>query len=196
MDRPFSQACDNNKASILTVLQKHLADADFVLEVGSGTGQHAVHFARHLPHLTWQPADRPEYIDGINLWRDSEPLDNLLRPLQLDVNQPWPIESVAAVFSANTLHIMGWLEVEKFFHGIDEILENKGVLCVYGPFNYQGQFTSDSNSQFDQWLKDRDPLSGIRDFEAINALAVSSGLTLVADYPMPSNNRCLVWIKN
>lgn len=196
MNRPFSQACDNNKASILTVLQKHFAEVDFVLEVGSGTGQHAVHFARYLPHLTWQPADRPEYIDGINLWRDSEPLDNLLCPLQLDVNQPWPIESVSAVFSANTLHIMSWPEVEKFFHGIDGVLDNNGVLCIYGPFNYEGQFTSESNNRFDQWLKDRDPLSGIRDFEAINTLAVSFGLTLVADYPMPSNNRCLVWIKN
>ncbi len=196
MDRPFSQACDNNEAPILTILQKHFAEVNSVLEVGSGTGQHAVHFARNLPHLTWQPADRPEYIEGINLWRDSAPLDNLLPPLQLDVNQPWPVESVPAVFSANTLHIMGWLEVEKFFRGINEVLESEGVLCIYGPFNYQGQFTSESNSRFDQWLKARDPLSGIRDFEAVNALAISTGLTLVADYPMPSNNRCLVWTKD
>tara|TARA_B110000902_G_scaffold69728_2_gene82628 strand:+ start:4352 stop:4948 length:597 start_codon:yes stop_codon:yes gene_type:complete len=196
MDRPFSQACDNNKASILIILQKHVADVDFVLEVGSGTGQHAVHFARHLSHLTWQPTDRPEYIDGINLWRNSEPMDNLLSPLQLDVNQPWPIDSVPAVFSANTLHIMSWLEVEKFFRGVKEVLKSGGVLCVYGPFNYQEQYTSDSNRQFDQQLKARNPLSGIRDFEAINRLAISAGLTLMTDYPMPSNNRCLVWTKD
>ena len=195
MDRPFSQACENNKAPILAVLKKHFSGVDFVLEIGSGTGQHAAHFASNLAHLKCQPADRPEYIDGINLWCEAASLSNLLPPLQLDVNQPWPIHSAAAIFSANTLHIMSWEEVEKFFRGIKCTLQNQGFLCIYGPFNYHGNFSSESNSEFDQWLKSRDPLSGIRDFEAINKLAIAAGLMLQADYSMPSNNRCLIWQK-
>lgn len=195
MQRPFSQACENNKTAILEVLKTHFLQVEGVLEVGSGTGQHAVFFAQQLPHLQWQPADQAEYLDGIEAWRSWAQLPNVLAPLILNVNQPWPVSTTPAIFSANTVHIMSWAEVEKFFATINTVLSPSGVFCLYGPFNYAGQYTSESNANFDQWLKARDPLSGIRDFEAIDKLALQSGLSLVKDYPMPANNRCLVWVK-
>lgn len=195
MQRPFSQACENNKTAILEVLKSHFMQVDSVLEVGSGTGQHAVFFAQQLPHLQWQPADQAEYLDGIEAWRSWAQLPNVLAPLTLNVNQPWPVRATPAIFSANTVHIMSWAEVENFFATINTVLMPDGVFCLYGPFNYGGQYTSDSNANFDQWLKSRDPLSGIRDFEAIDKLALQAGLSLLKDYPMPANNRCLVWVK-
>ncbi len=195
MDRPFSQACENNKTVILEVLQRYFAEVNYVLEVGSGTGQHAVYFGEHLPHLQWQTADQQEYIEGINSWLNWAKLDNVLVPKILDVNQLWPISSTPGVFSANTLHIMSWQEVEHFFTGINKVLEAGGTLIVYGPFNYNGQFTSESNAKFELWLKSRNPLSGIRDFEAVNSLAMQAGLSLLDDIAMPANNRCLVWKK-
>jgi cyclopropane fatty-acyl-phospholipid synthase-like methyltransferase len=165
-----------------------------VLEIGSGTGQHAVYFAPELPHLVWQTADVAQHHAGIRVWLEEAALPNVLPPLALDVNQPdWPVERYDAVFSANTLHIMGWPEVEKFFAGVGAVLEPGGVLAVYGPFNYNGAFTSDSNARFDAWLKSRDPASGVRDFEAVDALARAQGLVLQQDVAMPSNNRTLVW---
>lgn len=193
MERPFSQACENNKAPILEVLRRHFNNVDMVLEVGSGTGQHAVHFAANLPHLRWQCCDQPEYLPGIRSWLEFAGLDNTPAPLQLNVNSPWPLVSAPAIFSANTLHIMSWEEVKKFFATIADVLPADGLLCVYGPFNYGGEFTSDSNARFDEWLKARDPLSGIRDFEAVCELAERAGLKLLEDCDMPANNRCLVW---
>lgn len=196
MERPFSQACENNKEPILEVLRQYFAEVDLVLEIGSGTGQHAVHFARHLPHLTWQTSDQSMYLPGVRSWLDWAGLDNTPEPLELDVNRDWPIESAPAVFSANTLHIMSWKEVCLFFQRLDWLLPPAGVLCIYGPFNYGGEYTSDSNARFDQWLKQRDPLSGIRDFESVNEQAIAAGLALLTDRAMPANNRCLVWEKS
>lgn len=193
MDLPFSQACENNKKPLLGVLRKHFQHVDAVLEIGSGTGQHGAFFAEQFPHLQWQPCDQAEYLEGINAWRDHVRLVNLLPPLTLNVDQPWPAESAPAVFSANTLHIMAWHYVEIFFQQVDRLLASGGLLCVYGPFNYNGQFTSDSNASFQQWLQARDPASGIRDFEAVNILAQQAGLSLLQDYAMPANNRCLIW---
>lgn len=195
MDRPFSQACENNKDPILAVLREHFSGVDFVLEIGSGTGQHAVHFASHFPDVCWQCSDQAEYLPGIRRWLAWAQLKNTPDPLLLDVNKPWPIASTAAIFSANTVHIMSWYEVEKLFSAIANVLDARGIFCLYGPFNYHGKFTSESNAQFDQWLKSRDPLSGIRDFEAIHNLAEQAGLQLQADQSMPANNRCLVWRK-
>ncbi|MFA7554884.1 MAG: DUF938 domain-containing protein [Spongiibacteraceae bacterium] len=195
MQRPFSQACENNKTAILAVLKNHFMQIDSVLEVGSGTGQHAVFFAQQLPHLQWQPADQAEYLDGIKAWHSWAKLPNLQVPLTLNVNLPWPVSATPAIFSANTVHIMSWAEVEKFFAAINNVLMPGGVFCLYGPFNYAGEYTSASNANFDQWLKSRNPLSGIRDFEAIHNLALQSGLSLLEDYAMPANNRCLVWAK-
>lgn len=197
MEKPFSQACENNKRPILGVLQQAFAQVDRVLEIGSGTGQHAVFFAEAMPWLIWQPSDRAENLPGIRAWCEAAALPNLRQPLTLDVAAaPWPDAGFDAVFSANTAHIMSWQAVELFVAGVGALLLSGGVFCLYGPFNYAGRYTSASNAQFDAWLKERDPLSGVRDFEALDALAHSAGLILAADHPLPANNRALVWRKS
>lgn len=182
-----------NQGPILEVLQRHLGATRRVLEIGSGTGQHAVHFAAAMPWLSWQCSDRAVNLTGITQWLDEAALSNTPPAIELDVDGPWPGNRFDAVFTANSLHIMGWPQVEAFFAGVGEVLQEDGLLIVYGPFNHGGDFTSDSNRAFDQWLKDRDPASGIRDFEAVDALARGVGLCLVEDNAMPANNRCLVW---
>jgi cyclopropane fatty-acyl-phospholipid synthase-like methyltransferase len=193
-DKPFAESCAENRAPILAVLREVFADRSHVLEIGSGTGQHAVYFAPELPHLTWQTADVPQHHAGIRLWLAEAALPNVLLPLELDVNRTeWHGGRYDAVFSANTLHIMSWPEVERLFAGIGAVLESGGVLAIYGPFNFNGAFTSESNARFDAWLKARDPASGVRDFEAVDALARAQGLVLQQDVAMPANNRTLVW---
>jgi len=189
----FSEACERNKEPILEILRAEFADRRLVLEIGAGTGQHAVHFARHLPHLRWRPTDRPEWLADLAARIAAEGPDNLEAPVALDVNDPWPSWSVDAVFSANTLHIMSRPEVESFFAGIGRVLAPDGALAVYGPFRYGGAFTSQSNAAFDSSLRRRDPASGIRDFEAVDVLARGQGLRLAADHAMPANNQLLVW---
>ncbi len=191
--RPFSQACANNQQPILDIIRPLFAGLDEVLEIGSGTGQHAACFGAAMPHLRWRCSDRPENHAGIDAWRAWAGLPNVPAPLALDVNAPWPIEGTPAIFCANVIHIIAWPEVELLFAGIARHLREPGIVCLYGPYNDNGRFTSDSNARFDQWLKDRDPKSGIRDFEAVDALAQQAGLVLQADHPMPANNRCLVW---
>lgn len=192
-EKPFAPSCERNQGPILDVLQRHLGDTRRVLEVGSGTGQHAMHFAAAMPWLTWQTSDRADNLPGITAWLDDMALPNTPPTIELDVDGPWPDATFDAVFTANSLHIMGWPQVEAFFAGVGEVLAKNGLLIVYGPFNYDGDFTSDSNRAFEQWLKDRDPASGIRDFEAVDALARGIGLVLIKDNAMPANNRCLVW---
>ena len=196
MNKPYSESCEQNREPILAVLSEVFADRRQVLEVGSGTGQHAVYFGAELPHLRWQTADVLPYHAGIRAWIEEAALPNVLLPLELDVNQPhWSSDRYDAVFSANTLHIMGWSEVQLFFQGVGQVLQPGGVLVVYGPFNYNGAFTSESNARFDVWLKQRDPASGVRDFEAVDAEARAQGLVLQRDIAMPANNRSLVWHK-
>jgi len=199
MNKPFSQACENNKQPILTVLQTEFSQTNSVLEVGSGSGQHAVYFAANLPQLKWQTSDLSINHQGINLWLDDYPSANLKRPIEFDLNHSWQMQDedieLDGIFTANTLHIVSWSLVVKFFQGVEKNLSSNGTLCIYGPFNYQGKFTSDSNAQFNLWLKDRDEDSGIRDFEAIEQLATSAGLSLQADHEMPANNRLLVFKK-
>lgn len=198
-DKPFAAACERNRDPILEVLRERFADARHVLEIGSGTGQHAVHFAAAMPWLTWQCSDRAEYLPGIRAWLGETGLANTLVPVELDVGE-WELGAAAgegmrfdAVFSANTLHIMGWAQVRAFFAGVGALLAGGGTLVVYGPFNYGGDYSSDSNREFDGWLRARDPASAIRDFEAVDALAHETGLVLQDDIAMPANNRCLVW---
>jgi cyclopropane fatty-acyl-phospholipid synthase-like methyltransferase len=189
-----AEACERNKAPILEVLRTEFAATRAVLEIGSGTGQHAVHFAAHLPHLSWQPSEVAALLPALAERVRLEGSPNLRLPLALDVRAtPWPHAEADAIFSANTLHIMGWDAVEDFFRGVGAALGPGGVLCVYGPFNYQGRYTSASNAQFDAWLKTRDPHSALRDFEAVNARAAAQQLMLAADHAMPANNRTLVW---
>lgn len=196
MERPFSQACVNNAEPILAVLQNHLTDIRALLEIGSGTGQHAVYFAPRFPHLVWHTSDLVENHLGICQWIEECSADNIRSPVALNVSQqPWPITGVDAVFSANTLHIMSWADAQCCIRGAADILLPGGKLIVYGPFNYDGCYTSDSNARFDQWLQSRSPVSGIRDFEAVCEYACDSGLSLLEDNAMPANNRCLVFQK-
>ncbi len=193
MIKPYSQACENNKAPILEVIREVFSQPVTVWEIGSGTGQHACYFASELPHLIWQATDVAENLPGINAWRDEAELANLNPPLVLDVTSPvWPCDGMDAVFTANTLHIMSWQQVEILFERFRTYLNPLAQVCIYGPFNYAGDYTSESNAYFDQSLKSRDPLSGIRDFGAVMVLAERAGLKLLKDNPMPANNRLLV----
>ena len=194
INKPYAPSCDGNKLPILQVLQQHFADRKRVLEIGSGTGQHAVFFAAEFPYLIWQASDQLEYLPGIRAWLTDANLPNTPSPWSLDVGmKPWPGGSFDAAFTANTIHIMRWQETERMFEGLAAVLVPGAVLVVYGPFNYNGNFTSESNARFDLWLKSQAPHQGVRDFEAVNALAESVGLKLIEDRAMPSNNRCLVW---
>lgn len=193
IDKPHSPSCDRNREPILEVLREHFLDRRHALEIGSGTGQHAVFFAEALPHLIWQASDRADNLPGIRAWLAEAALTNTPPPLELDVTGPWPQQRFDAAFSANTLHIMSWAEVERTFAGLGDILADDAKLIVYGPFNYNGQFTSESNAKFELWLKERGAHQGIRDFEKVNALAASISLQLLEDRAMPANNRCLVW---
>jgi cyclopropane fatty-acyl-phospholipid synthase-like methyltransferase len=196
IDKPYSESCEQNRAPILVVLREAFADRCQVLEIGSGTGQHAVYFGAELPHLRWQTSDVPQHHPGIRAWLAGAALPNVLPPITLDVKENgWHGSRYDAVFSAHTLHIMSWPEVERFFEGVGAVLEPGGVLVVYGPFNYGGTYTSESNARFDGWLRQRDPASGVRDFEAVDALARAQGLDLQQDIAMPANNRSLVWHK-
>jgi len=194
--KPFSQACENNKDPILQVIRTVFCQPATVWEIGSGTGQHACYFAEHLTHLEWQPTDRGENIPGIGLWREEAKLANLRPPLTLDVTDAlWPCSSIDALFTANTLHIMSWDEVRILFDRLAEYLNAKALICIYGPFNYNGAYTSDSNAYFDQWLKSQNTLSGIRNFEDVLSLSTACGFSLLNDIAMPANNRLLV-LKN
>jgi hypothetical protein len=196
-DKPFAPSAERNQVPILDVLKKHFSGTRRVLEIGSGTGQHAVYFAPAFPNTVWQTSDVAESLPGIRMWLDEARLPNLPPPLPLNINGPWPTLVPAArydaVFTANTLHIISWEEVRKLFTKLGGVLAKNALLAVYGPFNFGGHFTSDSNRAFDESLRQRSPASGIRDFEAVDALAKFIELALVADYAMPANNRMLVW---
>ena len=191
---PFSEACERNKGPILEVLHDAFAGRMHVLEIGSGTGQHAVHFAAHLKDLVWQPTERLAHLTALESRVRLQGTSNLRAPAVLDVNQKiWPVRSVDAVFSANTLHIVSWNEVKAMFAGIDAVLKPRGIVCVYGPFRYHGQHTAPSNERFDAELRERDPNSGIRDIDAVCEVAAACRLRLRADHDLPANNRLLVF---
>ncbi|HXA37150.1 MAG TPA: DUF938 domain-containing protein [Steroidobacteraceae bacterium] len=193
---PFSAACERNKEPILEVLRSRFAGRAQVLEIGSGTGQHAVHFARALPHLAWHPTEQLAYLADLTERVKLEGPQNLRAPTLLDVRQAvWPLRTVDAMFTANTLHIMSWPEVVASFKGSGSVLAPAGVLCIYGPFRYGERYTSGSNEEFDRMLKERDPQSGIRDLHEVTALALEYGLRLDADYDLPANNRLVVFTK-
>ena len=194
---PYSQACENNKSFILEVLLKEFADRRHVLEIGSGTGQHACHFAANMPWLRWQPTELVENLPVVHPRCAAYGGDNMLPEVALDVREdPWPVPIPDAIFSANCLHIMSYPSVEALFSTLGQHGGNDLVLAVYGPFNYGGRYTSDSNARFDQWLAQRHPDSAIRNFEDVNRLAAEAGFGEATDYEMPANNRLLVWKKN
>ena len=192
-ERPHAPSTERNRDPILAVLRERFADRREVLEIGSGTGQHAIHFAAALPWLRWQTSDVAEALPGIRAWLAEAALPNTPPPLALDVRGRWPRRRFDAVFSANTLHIMPWAAAERCFAALPDVMEPGALLVVYGPFNYGGRHTSESNAAFDQWLRQNAPHQGLRDFERVDALAAAAGLALREDVAMPSNNRCLVW---
>lgn len=192
-EKPFSESCERNKEPILAILREVFVRPGNILEIGSGTGQHAVHFGAALPHLNWQTSDLPENQPGIRAWLDEANLSNVMPPLTLDVHGKWPAGQFDGIFTANTLHIIDWEGGQKLIRRAAELLSADGMLAIYGPFNYGGAFTSDSNARFEQWLKDRNPVSGIRDFEAVCDCAERSALKLTADHAMPANNRLLIF---
>jgi len=193
---PYSQACENNKPFILDVLREVFADRRRALEIGSGTGQHACHFAAHLPQLLWQPTELADNLPILRPRCAAYDGGNLLPALALDVRvTPWPVPEFDAIFTANTLHIMSFDSVQRFFAGLAQAAGDDVVLAIYGPFNYGGNYTSDSNARFDMWLAQQHPDSAIRDFEAVDELAMQAGFALHSDNAMPANNRLLVWCK-
>ncbi len=195
--RNFSQACKNNKQPILDILKTVLTGYSDVLEIGSGSGQHAIFFGSHLPNTQWHTTELPENLNALHQNINQYARENVTLPVSLDVSShPWPHASASNIFSANTLHIMNWENVVHFFRGLGNVLSNNGYLCVYGPFRYNNNYTTESNARFDIWLKDRDPDSGIRDFEAVDQLAAKQDLRLIYDHAMPANNQFLIWQKS
>lgn len=194
--KPFAESCVQNQQVILDVLKVLFKEPGQVLEIGSGTGQHAVFFSEHLPHLQWQPSDLADQHDGMKLWLQEVEHDRLAEPLEIDVDHgPWPLDEVDYVFTANTTHIISSAQVENMFRHVASCLKKGGLFAQYGPFNYNGQYTSESNARFDVWLKQRDSNSCIKHFEALQQLAESNNMTLLRDVEMPANNRILVWQK-
>ncbi len=196
MKKPFAESCEQNKQPILKVLKEVFNKQGNLLEIGSGTGQHAVYFSEHLPHLLWQPTEMEDQIAGMKLWMQDVQHYRIKKPEILNVcDDNWFYDEMDYIFTANTTHIISWSTVLSMFKGIGKVLKQGGLFAQYGPFNYGGEFTSESNASFDQWLKDRDPVSGIRNFEDLVLLAKESNMILHADYEMPANNRILVWRK-
>ena len=194
--KPFSDASERNRDPILSVLRQWFVAPGDVIEIGSGTGQHAVYFAARLPHLTWIASDRVENHAGLKLWFDEAQLANLRGPVSLDVSaEAWPITAAQYAYSANTAHIMSWPEAVLMVEGVARVLQPTGVFCLYGPFNRDGQYTSDSNRAFDASLRARDPRMGVRDDRDLCDVAQRSGLAFAADHSMPANNRMLVWTR-
>ncbi|MCP4125947.1 MAG: DUF938 domain-containing protein [Gammaproteobacteria bacterium] len=191
--KSFSEGADQNKSPILQVMLRILSDAVSLLEIGSGTGQHAVHFGAALPHLSWQTSELGPQHASILAWLEESELSNVLPPIILDVEREWPKTSYDAVFSANTAHIISWPKVEMMFRGVGRVLHKGGLFVLYGPFNFAGKYTSESNGRFDAWLKQMDPQSGIRDFEQLNRLAEENGMLFEEEVLMPVNNRILIW---
>ena len=192
--KPFSEACERNREPILTELKRVFRGRSLVLEIGSGTGQHAAYFAPALPHLVWQPSDLPVNLPGIREWVSESHAPNLRDPVALGVDDPWPEVAADAAYSANTCHIMSWRQVERLFAGLGK-MSRLETFVLYGPFKYGGRHTSVSNEHFDAMLRAREPASGVRDSEAIVALAQSNGLRLDEDIAMPANNRLLVFAR-
>jgi hypothetical protein len=193
-EKPFSPACERNRDPILLVLSECFAHTRRVIEIGSGTGQHAAYIAAALPHLIWQCSERADRLPGIRQWLDEAGLSNTPQPIALDVGSPdWPRPPFDAAFTANTLHIMSWPEVEAMFAGLDQTLTADARLVIYGPFRRGGLPTSESNKEFDAKLRAEASHMGIRDLEEVNALAVGIGLHQMTVIEMPANNLCVLW---
>lgn len=193
---PFSAAAERNQQPIIEALEAYLPEQGRVLEVGSGTGQHVVAFARQHTGLLWQPSDQPGALDAVRARVDQAGLDNLAEPVALDVTSDWPEATFEMIYSANTLHIMRWEAGRQFLITAGRKLRAEGVLAVYGPFIDTEIQTAASNLDFDRQLRGRDPAMGLRKLGEVKAVADSAGLRFTADHEMPANNRLLIWKKS
>lgn len=196
IDKPLAPATDRNKQAILGVIREEFRNCASILEIGSGTGQHAVHFAAELGHVTWQTSDVEENQAGILAWLRDASLDNVREPLVLDVmDDPVLTGDYDGVFSANTAHIMSFEAVEKMISLAGSVLRDGGVFVLYGPFRQDGEFNTVSNAEFHQSLRQRDPDMGIRHLEDLDRLAGAGDMRRTRLYAMPSNNHIAVWVK-
>jgi len=192
IDLPFSAPCERNKNDILKTITPYLKSVNTALEIGTGSAQHAVYFAQKHPHLIWQTSDQDSYLEGIRAQLNHAQLPNLPAPVLLDVNQQdWMDDDslFATVYTANTLHIMDPKSVQGFFLGLPKVTNADAYLIIYGPFKYQGKFTSESNQLFDETLRASDWGYAIPDFEAVAELAGAVGFNLLDDVAMPANNQ-------
>ena len=195
LNKPFAAAAEQNRNDILYVLKQTFKDIRTVLEIGSGTGQHAAYFSQHLRHLTWQASDKAPMLSGISMWLDELSNTNVPAPIALDVTHDWPTQKYQGAFAANIAHIMHWNELEALFSGLNQTLASPGIFCLYGPFNIDQQYTSESNRRFDQWLKQRDTKSGIRDKNDLDLLAMNNNFDSAKIWDMPTNNKILCWVR-
>ena len=196
-NKPFAAAAERNARPILEVLRKEFARSRRILEIGSGTGQHAVYFGAELRHLTWQTSDLVQNHAGIRAWVDDAEFANVLAPLAVDVlNARLPAGSYDGVFAANTAHIMSLVAVERMFALAGHVLVAGGVFCLYGPFRQNATFDTESNAAFDRALRHQDPDMGIRDLEALDVFGAEQGLCRERLHAMPANNCLAVWIKS
>ena len=188
-------AAERNKQPILDVLRRVLPASGLVLEIASGTGQHVVHFAKALRHLTWQPSDPDARArSSISAWIAEKALGNVREPLDLDVRcQPWPVASCDALVCINMIHISPWSATQALFEGAARILPEGGVIYLYGPYRVNGRDTSESNAAFDATLRAQDPEWGVRDLERVVDTADSCGFDFVESVAMPANNLSVVW---
>lgn len=192
----FNNAADNNKQFIAGELKRLLVPGARVLEIGSGSGQHAVHFVSQLKEVSWQPTDRKPYFDALERNLGGITLSGVRKPIYLDIAQFDIAGSFDAVFCANVMHIMSADLIPNMMAGVASLLDSGGLFILYGPYKYEGAYTTLSNEKFDEWLKSRDPLSGIRDIEVVQAKAKTNHLDLIEDIPMPANNQFLVFRKS
>ncbi len=198
MTRPFAESCEQNREPILAVLRERLgSEVRSLLEIGSGTGQHAVYFAPEFPHMVWQPSDCEAQLPGIRAWIRHLPCANLRDPIVLDVmrDEDWPQGPYDAAFSANTAHILHESAVIAMFAGVGRVLRPGGCFLLYGPFNIGGRYTAPSNARFDQWLRAQDPGKGVRDLEWLEELGRNAGLALMQAIDMPADNKMLHWVR-
>lgn len=195
--RQWAPAAERNREPILDVLRDVLPACGTVLEIASGTGQHAAYFAAALRQLDWQPSDaEPAACASIAAWVAQAALPNLRAPLALDVGAwPWPLEAADAIVCINMIHISPWASTLALFDGAARVLGDAGVLYLYGPYRRDGAHTAPSNAQFDAQLRNRNPAWGVRDLEAVVAAGRAAGFDLEAVVPMPANNLSVVFRK-
>lgn len=192
--KQHAPATERNREPIREVLARELPPSGTVLEIASGSGEHAVAFARAFPQVTWQPTDMDlTALGSIAAWRDEAGLPNLAPPVPLDVTATWPFDHADAIVCINMVHISPWESSLALFENAGRILHKGDLLFLYGPYKFDGQFTAPSNEAFDQSLRSRDPRWGVRDVRDLSAAAAQHGLTLRSTVAMPANNHSLVF---